>query len=96
MKAVPAYDDVASVTAALKGNDCVISTISGAATMLQPALASAAKEAGARLFVPSEWAGVSAGKTSGIHAPKAALLGHLDKLELPYTIFWTGLFADFV
>ncbi|KZV73973.1 NAD-P-binding protein [Peniophora sp. CONT] len=96
VKAISAYDDIVSVTAALMGADCVISTISGAATMLQPALATAAKEAGVRLFVPSEWAGVSAGKTSGIHAPKAALLGHLDKLELPYTIFWTGLFADFV
>ena len=54
------------MTVALKGTDCVISTISGAATTLQPALASAGKEAGARLFVPSEWAGVSAGKTSGL------------------------------
>ncbi|EPQ50339.1 NAD P-binding protein [Gloeophyllum trabeum ATCC 11539] len=90
------YTSAPSLTSALVGIDVVISTVGGAALATQEPLAAAAKAANVKLFVPSEYGVVTQGRTEGILAYKNTLHRKLEELKLPYALFYTGPFADFI
>jgi len=91
------YEDPASLKKALSGTEVVISTLGGPALGTQVHLADASKAAGVQLFVPSEFGGPTDGKTDNpIFAAKDALQKHLRALGLPFVLFYTGPFPDFV
>ncbi|KAH7096415.1 NAD(P)-binding protein [Auriculariales sp. MPI-PUGE-AT-0066] len=90
------YTDPASLSAALKEVEVVVSALSRDGIAQQPALADAAKAAGVKLFVPSEFGGDSVGKTTeNLNYPKTQLHLHLRKIGLPYTLYFTGWFTDY-
>jgi uncharacterized protein YbjT (DUF2867 family) len=96
-KVVPVdYSSKESIRNALTGVDVVICTISAEALDLQGKIAEAAKEAGVRLFVPSEFGGVSEGETQGMFGQKATIQSQLRALDIPYAFFYTGPFADYL
>ncbi|KZT19869.1 NAD(P)-binding protein [Neolentinus lepideus HHB14362 ss-1] len=85
------------LVSALQGTDVVISTLGGGAIDAQQiALADAAKQAGVSLFVPSEFGNPTEGATEGILGTKNRIHRHLEKIGLPYALFHTGLFTDYV
>ena len=75
--------------------DVVISTIPGAAVDIQVKIAAAAKNAGVKLFVPSEFGGVTEGETEWVLGAKANVQSQLMALDIPYAVFYTGLFTDY-
>jgi len=87
----------ALLVSALQGTDVVISALGdGAIDAQQTSLADAAKQAGVALFVPSEFGNPTEGVTEGILGVKNQLHRHLEKIGLPYALFYTGPFTDFV
>ena len=88
------YSNESSIKHALTGMDVVISTVPEAAFDVQGKIAAAAKEVDVKLFVPSEFGGISEGKSEGIDVEKANNQAQLKALGLPYTAFYTGAFAD--
>jgi len=92
------YSSDGSIKHALTGVQVVISTISGtpAALDVQKKIAAAAKEANVKLFVPSEFGGNTEGETEGMFGAKANIQGQLKALGIPYAVFYTGPFADYV
>lgn len=86
---------MSAVSEALKGIDVVISTIGAAATQLQIPIAEAAKAAGVRLFVPSEFGGSTDGAKQGHSGMKVAMADKIASI-LPMTKFYTGVFSDFI
>jgi len=89
------YSNKDSVKKALHGVDVVICTIAGTAVDLQAGIAAAAKEAGVKLFVPSEFGNVSEGETKGLFGQKAVTQNQMKAVGIPWAIFYTGPFADF-
>ncbi|KAI0018577.1 hypothetical protein F4780DRAFT_750846 [Xylariomycetidae sp. FL0641] len=90
------YDSVASLRAALEGQDAVVSTIATAATGNQFPLVDAAVEAGVRRFVPSEW-GVNS-RILGSSAIGQILAGKIRTLDYAHAkaranpgFSWTGV-----
>ena len=90
------YADKESIKKALTGVDVVISTIPGMAVDVQPIIAEAAKEAGVSLFVPSEFGGPTEGETEGFLGAKAKIHEQLKVIGLPYALFYTGGFSDYL
>jgi uncharacterized protein YbjT (DUF2867 family) len=88
------YSNDSSIEHALTGVDVVISTVPTAAFDVQWKIAAAAKEVDVKLFVPSEFGGISEGTSEGIQVEKANVQAQLKALGLPYTAFYTGAFAD--
>ena len=88
------YSNKESIKRALTGVDVVICTIPLTALDLQPSIAAAAKEAGVKLFVPSEFGNTSEGETEGMFGKKAAVQTQLKAVDIPCNIFYTGPFAD--
>jgi uncharacterized protein YbjT (DUF2867 family) len=90
------YNDVAALTTALKGTDAIVSTLGFSALQLQIPIAQAAQAAGVRLFVPSEFGMATDKATSGVLAMKRKLAGDIRAVGVPTTIFFTGVFSDWV
>ena len=90
------YTDKESIKKALNGVDVVISTIPGAAIDVQPTVAEAAKDAGVKLFIPSEFGGPTEGETEGYLGAKAKIHDQLKAIGIPYALFYTGGFADYL
>ena len=90
------YSNDESIKHALTGVDVVISTISGSALSVQGKIAAAAKEVDVKLFVPSDFGGITEGETEGLFGEKSNIQGQLRALGVPYAIFYTGPFADFI
>jgi hypothetical protein len=90
------YSKPASIKSALSGVDVVISTISVVALDVQEKIAEAAKEVGVKLFIPSDFGNVTEGETEGMFGAKAGIQTQLKKLGVPYAVFYTGPFADFI
>jgi uncharacterized protein YbjT (DUF2867 family) len=88
------YSNEASIMHALTGVDVVISTVPAGALDVQWKVAMAAKEVDVKLFVPSEFGGISEGASEGFLVEKANVQAQLKALGLPYTAFYTGAFAD--
>lgn len=90
------YTDTASLKDALRGVNVVISAISTNALLSQFPLAEAAKAAGVKLFVPSEFGNPTTGDlVPGFMSQKSALHSALRKLGLPYSLFFTCLWPDY-
>jgi uncharacterized protein YbjT (DUF2867 family) len=89
------YDSEASIKHALLGVDVVISTVPIPALDVQEKIAAAAKQVDVKLFVPSEYGGVTEGATKGPIAVKAKIQGHLKASGMPYAVFYTGQWSDF-
>ncbi len=89
------YSNEGSTQQGLTGVDVVISTIPGTAVDIQVNIAAAAKKAGVKLFVPSEFGGVTDGETESVFGAKANVQSQLKALDIPYAAFYTGLFADY-
>lgn len=88
------YSDKESIKSALAGIDVVISTISSVALGVQIGIAEAAKEAGVKLFIPSEFGGPTEGATEGLFGAKARVQDQLKSAGIPYALFYTGPHAD--
>ena len=88
------YSNKESIKAALTGVDVVISTVPATALDVQPGIAEAAKEAGVKLFAPSEFGGPTEGATEGFFSAKANIQKQLKAIGIPYALFHTGAFAD--
>ncbi|KAH7461306.1 Phenylcoumaran benzylic ether reductase PT1 [Phytophthora ramorum] len=88
-----AYDDEAAVAKALAGSEVVVSTVSPYNMGVQKSLVPAAKAAGVQLFVPAEY-GVRV--TEGPNVTKKEVQDLLTQHQIPFTIFYTGLFAEFL
>ncbi|KZT54960.1 NAD(P)-binding protein [Calocera cornea HHB12733] len=82
------YEDKASLVSALTGVDVVVSTVGIFGLGLQPSIAHAAKEAGVKLFVPAEYGAPAIDMGGG----KGKLRALLKQIELPFTIFFVGVF----
>ncbi|KIJ40230.1 hypothetical protein M422DRAFT_32294 [Sphaerobolus stellatus SS14] len=91
------YDSQSSLINALKGVDVVLSTLrdEGLETV-QLNLVRAAKEAGVKLFVPSEYGKNTLGIKEPYLKPKADTHDLLKELNLPYTLFFTGLWPSLI
>ncbi|KAN0124406.1 hypothetical protein V8E52_002055 [Russula decolorans] len=89
------YSNEASIKYALTGVDVVISTVPMTVLDVQEKIAAAAKQVDVKLFVPSEYGGVTEGATEGIPGAKANIQGKLKALGMPYAAFYTGPWADF-
>ncbi|KLO19053.1 NAD-P-binding protein [Schizopora paradoxa] len=91
------YDDHESLIRALSGSDVVISTVGAPGLITQFKLADASKAAGVKLFVPSEFGGSIDGCSDHpIFATKNQVKKHLQDIDLPFAVFYTGLFPDYV
>jgi uncharacterized protein YbjT (DUF2867 family) len=90
------YSNPESIRSALSGMDVVISTISGTALDVQGKIAEAARAAGVRLFVPSEFGGVTANETDTMSGQKVSIQAQLKALDIPWAVFYTGPFADYI
>ena len=90
------YSNKESIKTALTGVDVVISTVPATALGVQPGIAEAAKEAGVKLFVPSEFGVPTEGATDNIFGAKANIHRQLKAIGIPYALFYTGPFADYL
>ena len=90
------YSNKESIKKALTGVDVVISTIAAPALDVQPRIAEAAKEVGVKLFVPSEFGGPTEGVTEGLFGAKGNIQEQLKTVGIPYALFFTGPFADYI
>ncbi|KZO93430.1 NAD-P-binding protein [Calocera viscosa TUFC12733] len=92
------YNSPDALWSALQGVDVVISTVagrSGPVLTVQEPLAEAAKAAGVKLFVPSEFGGDTINHKDGPLAAKNAQHDKLTQLGLPWALFFTGMFSDY-
>jgi len=90
------YDDEAQLARVLSDAkvECLVSALSGGGVQAQPALARAAKEAGVKFFVPSEYGIPATASRDGPFPTKAYFRDYLEELGLPYTLVHTGMFTD--
>ncbi|KAI6133389.1 hypothetical protein EDD16DRAFT_1688977 [Pisolithus croceorrhizus] len=99
VKTVPVdYSDTSALAAALRENavDVVISTLSGEGLHAQYKLSDAAKAAGVKLFVPSEFGMPTRGATEGILGEKSKLADYVQSIDLPITRVYNGLYQEFL
>ncbi|OWY92956.1 hypothetical protein PHMEG_00037815 [Phytophthora megakarya] len=85
------YGDEATVTKALCGSDVVVNTVAAYFIKEQRVIISAVKVAGIQLFVPSEY-GVRV--TKGPNVIKRQVQDLLTQHQIPFIIFYTGIFAE--
>jgi len=90
------YNEPSSLEAALQGKDVVISTLGRSAFHLQELLGQAAKTAGVKLFVPSEFGNPTEGRDDSWFAQKNAARQKLKDMCMPYALVYNGPFPDFV
>ncbi|KAF9654289.1 NAD-P-binding protein [Thelephora ganbajun] len=89
------YTNESSIVAAFKDVDVVISTIGSRVVDQQEALANAAKAAGVKLFVPSEYGVDTESATSGPFLAKKKFSEFLKEIDLQYVKIFTGLWTDY-
>jgi uncharacterized protein YbjT (DUF2867 family) len=94
-------DDVPSLENALRGVDLVVSTLSGPTVGKQINLIHAAKAAGVKRFIPSEFGTdikslKEAGHTVAFFEPKLAVRAELQKVGLEYVLIENGFFYTFL
>ena len=73
----------------------MISTIATSVVDQQEALGKAAKAAGVKLFVPSEYGEDAGDATSGFFLAKKKFAEFLKEIDLPYVKIFTGLWIDY-
>jgi hypothetical protein len=91
------YDSPQTIVDAFYGIDVVISTVGGAMEGLlrQQDLVVAAKSASVKLFVPSEFE-CPQDPNSPFYAIKTKITDKIEEIDIPYAIFYTGLWPDMV
>ena len=94
MPIVVDYSSNTSIKTAFGNVDVAICALGNAGLNLQGKLAKSAKEAGVKLFVPSEWGSATEDTTNEFFAPKIKLRNRLMELGLPYAVFFTGSWTD--
>jgi hypothetical protein len=88
-------DNSASLVEAFKGVDVVVSTLSGEGFGQQFGVLHAAKEAGVKRFVPSEFGiDILKAKDIALFGPKLKLREEIQKGGIEYTYIVTGFFTD--
>jgi len=90
--------DIPALAAAFKEHqiEVVISTVGIPGLPHQKLIADAAKQAGVKLFVPSEFGLPTAGKTEGKLVAKDQVGEYLKEIDLPFTRIFTGGFSTFI
>ncbi|KZT25506.1 NAD-P-binding protein [Neolentinus lepideus HHB14362 ss-1] len=88
------YDVHDSLVSILTGVDAVVSTVPDRGHVVDHKLADAAKATGVKLFLPSEWGLYSKGVREGFYIAHDSIHKHLDKIGLPYTLVYTGMWSD--
>ena len=88
-----ALTDVSALAAVLKAHniEVVVSTVAHEALPHQHLLGDAAKEAGVKLFLPSEFGFSTTGLTEGELGLKAKFGDYLEEIGLPFTRIFVGL-----
>ncbi|KDQ62724.1 hypothetical protein JAAARDRAFT_171316 [Jaapia argillacea MUCL 33604] len=94
--AIVDYTSPSSVASALAGIDVVVSALGFAGLGAQVLLAEEAKKAGVKLFVPSEFGIPTEGLTEGLFGLKSSLHEKLKEIDLPYSLYFTGPFSDWI
>ncbi|KAJ7660916.1 hypothetical protein DFH06DRAFT_1089329 [Mycena polygramma] len=98
------YSDAAAVSAVFNQHkiDVVVSTVNIKALSAQKALADAAKIAGVKLFLPSEFGAASDAQPEGFHdttlgtGDKHKAAEYLKFLNIPSTRIFPGLFIEYI
>ncbi|KAF5387861.1 hypothetical protein D9615_000160 [Tricholomella constricta] len=92
------YTDIAAIIRVLKENrvEVVISTLGSEGLASQNTIAEAAKAAGVKLFVPSEFGVPTEGSTEGIFAVKDKSAKYIQSLGVPTARFYIGFFTQTV
>jgi len=92
------FTDVPALAAAFKENktEVVISTIGSAALANQRFLGDAAKQAGVKLFLPSEFGYSTIGQTEGELGLKTQFGEYLKEIGLPFARIFTGVFISYI
>ncbi|KZP04207.1 NAD(P)-binding protein [Athelia psychrophila] len=92
------YTDVSALAALFKehATEVVISTVSFQALGHQHGLGDAAKQAGVKLFVPSEFGVDTAEYNEALQNVKTELAAHLKNIGLPSARIFNGLFTTFL
>lgn len=96
------FDDVESITTALKGIEGVVSNMSSQALLSQKVIIDAAVAAGVKRFLPSDFGAdlsLESNKTVPFNAPKIEIHDYLAKQskahpEFTYTAIYNGPFLD--
>ncbi|KAF7975619.1 hypothetical protein HWV62_9209 [Athelia sp. TMB] len=90
--------DVAALAALFKEHkiEVVVSTVAHEALPHQHLLADAAKEAGVKLFVPSEFGYSTLGITEGELGIKAQFGEYIEQIGLPFTRIFNGGFISYI
>lgn len=89
------YSNELALVNTFKGIDVVFSTINSSVAEQQEALGKAAKAAGVKLFVPSEYGIDTEDATTGVFLAKKKLSDYLKEIDLPYVKIFTGLWTDY-
>lgn len=88
------YDTEETFKPAFEGVDVLISTVSTAILLTQREFATAAKVAGVKLFLPSEFGVPTHEATQGVFLLKRQVHDKLKELDLPYSLIYTGFWSD--
>ncbi|KAJ7777323.1 hypothetical protein B0H16DRAFT_1683976 [Mycena metata] len=90
--------DAAAVAAVLKEHkvDVVVSTINMLGVPGQKLFVDGAKEAGVKLFVPSEFGMPTDGEREGFFAAKNEIAAYLKTVGIPSARIFTGHFTEFI
>ncbi|OCB83953.1 NAD-binding protein [Sanghuangporus baumii] len=88
------YSSPSSLNAAFSNIDVVVSCLPE--TCDEKGLAEAAKAAGVKLIVPSDYASGPVEQTEDhpLYRSRARMRQTCKEFELPYAVFWTGMFSD--
>ena len=89
------YADNASLVAAFKGVDVVITALGISALSQQDPIGKAAKAAGVKLFVPSEYGNDTEDAVDGPFLAKKKFSELLKEINLPYVKVFTGFWPDY-
>ncbi|KAH7883987.1 hypothetical protein F5I97DRAFT_1813796 [Phlebopus sp. FC_14] len=92
------YTNVEAVTSVLSENkvEVMISALAYGALPAQRPLADAAKEAGVKLFVPSEYGMPTEGGKEGHLAIKSEFADYVKSLGIPVMRVYNGMFIEFI
>ncbi|CAK5276998.1 unnamed protein product [Mycena citricolor] len=94
------YSAPAALTETLKRHriDAVISTLAvkDGGMDAQRVLAAAAKAAGVKIFVPSEFGVTKNGRAGGVFQMKNDFIDYLREIDLPCATFYVGMFIEFL
>lgn len=92
------YADVKAVASVLREHkvEVLVSALAYGALPSQSPIADAAKEAGVKLFVPSEFGLPTEGGKGGHLVIKSQFADYLKSLGIPSLRFYTGMFMEFI